>query len=58
MGSISGLKSNLLLVRPVHLQHDGSKQPEHNDLLLIKKLLMNTIAIEHSVQVVSIIVGD
>ena len=58
MGSISGLKSNLLLVRPVHLQHDGSKQPEHNDLLLIKMLLMNTIAIEHNVQVVGIIAGD
>ena len=25
VGSISGLKSNLLLVRPVHLQHPGSK---------------------------------
>ena len=51
MGSISGLKSNLLLVRPVHLQHDASKQPEHNDLLLIKMLLMNTIAICHTERV-------
>ena len=58
MGSISGLKSNLLLVRPVHLQHDGSKEPEHNDLLLRKMLLMNTITIEHNVQVVCIIAGD
>ena len=58
MGSISGLKSNLLLVRPMHLQHDGSKKPEHNDLLLIKMLLMNTIVIEHNVQVVGIIAED
>ena len=58
MGSISRLKSNLLLVRPVHLQHDGSNQPEHNDLLLIKMLFMNTIDIEHNVQVVGIIAGD
>ena len=58
MGSIYGLKSNLLLVRPVHLQHDGSKKPKHNDLLLIKMLLMNKIAIEHSTQVVGIIAGD
>ena len=39
MGSISGLKSNLLLVRPVHLRHDGSKQPEHNDFTLNKNAL-------------------
>ena len=58
MGSISGLKSNLLLVRTVHLQHDGSKQPEHNNLLLIKMLLMNTIAIEHNIQVVGTVAGD
>ena len=58
MGSISGLKSNLLLVQPVHLQHDGSNQPEYNDLLLIKMLFMNTIDTEHNVQVVGIIAGD
>ena len=58
MGSISGLKSNLLLVRPVHLQHDGSRQPENNDLLLIKMLLKNTIATKQNVQVVGIIAGD
>ena len=58
MGSISGLKSNLLLVRSVHLQHDGSNQPEYNDLLLIKMLFMNTIDTKHNVQVVGIIAGD
>ena len=50
MGSISGLKSNLLLVRPVHLQHHGSK-PEGNDFLLRKCFLISTIDKEHNQQV-------
>ena len=50
MGSISGLTSNLLLVRPVHLQHSGSK-PFRNDLLLMKLLLSNIITKEHNKQV-------
>ena len=50
MGSISGLKSNLLLVRPVHLQHTGSKHKK-NDLLLMKLPLINTLAKEHNKQV-------
>ena len=50
MGSLSGLKSNLLLVRSVHLQHTGSK-PQRNDLLLMKPLLINTIAKEYNEQV-------
>ena len=58
MGSICGLKSNLLLVRPVHLQHSGSKPLKKKDLFLMKMLLMNSIAKKHNVQVVGIIVGD
>ena len=50
MGSISGLKSNLLLVRPLHLQHNGSKHKE-NDLLLMKLFLINTIDKEYNKQV-------
>ena len=42
MGSILGLTSILLLVRPVHLQYTGSK-PQENDLLSMKHLLINTI---------------
>ena len=57
MGSISGLKSNLLLVRPVHLQHTGSK-PQENDLLLMKLLLINTIAKEHTNKFHGVIAGD
>ena len=36
MGSILGLTSILLLVRPVHLQCTGSK-PRENDLLSMKQ---------------------
>ena len=36
MGSILGLTSILLLVRPVHLQCTGSK-PQENDLLSMKQ---------------------
>ena len=50
MGSISGLKSNLLLVRLVHLQHNGSKHSE-NELLLMKHLLINKIAKAYNKQV-------
>ena len=50
MGSISGLKSNLLLIRPVYLHHIGSK-PEENDLLLMKLLLIRIIDKEHNKQV-------
>ena len=57
MGSISGLKSNLLLVRPVHLQHNGSNHSK-NDLLLMKLLLINTIAKENNVQVFGSIAED
>ena len=57
MGSISGLKSNLLLVRPVHLQHHGSK-PEGNDFLFRKHFLISTIDKEHNQQVFGIIAGD
>ena len=51
MGSISGLKSNLLLVRPVHLQHPGSKPEKKNDFLLRKRFLISTIDKEHNKQV-------
>ena len=57
MGSISGLKSNLLLVRPVHLQHHGSK-PEGNDFLFKKRFLISTIDNEHNQQVFGIIARD
>ena len=57
MESISGLKSNLLLVRPVHLQHHGSK-PEGDDFLLRKRFLISTIDKEHNQQVFGIIAGD
>ena len=50
MGSIYGLKSNLLLVRPVHLSIIDQTHSE-NDLLLMKLLLMNTITKEHNKQV-------
>ena len=50
MGSISGLKSNLLLVRYVHLQYTGSK-PQEDGLLFMKYLLINTIAKETHTQV-------
>ena len=57
MGSISGLKSNLLLVRPVHLQHHGSKL-EGNDFLFRKRFLISTIDKEHNQQVFGIIAED
>ena len=57
MGSISRLNSYLLLVRPVHLQHPGSK-PERNDFLLRKRFLISTIDKEHNKQVFGIIAGD
>ena len=57
MGSISGLKSNLLLIQPVHLQHTGSK-PQENDLLLMKLLLINTIAKKHTNKFHGVIAGD
>ena len=50
MGSISGLTSILLLVRPVHLQYTGSKS-QRNDLLFMKYLLINTIVKENHKQV-------
>ena len=51
MGSISGLKSNLLLVRSVHLQYTGSKPKRKNGLLFMKYLLINAIAKETHTQV-------
>ena len=51
MGSISGLKSNLLLVRSVHLQYTGSKNQRENDLLFMKYLLINAIVKETHKQV-------
>ena len=39
MGSISGLKSTLLLVRPVHLQNHGSKPERNSDT--IQKTILN-----------------
>ena len=50
MGSISGLTSILLLVRPVHLQYTDQNHKE-NDLLFMKYLLINTIAKENHKQV-------
>ena len=49
MGSISGLRSNLLLVRSVHLQYTGSN-PKRNGLLFMKYILINAIAKETHIQ--------
>ena len=55
MGSISGLKSNLLLVRSVHLQYTGSKSKrKKNGLLYMKYLLINVIAKETHTQVLMV----
>ena len=50
MGSISGLKSNLLLVQSVHLQYTGSK-PKRKWFTLYEIFLINTIAKETQIQV-------
>ena len=60
MGSISGLKSNLLLVRSVYLQYTGSKSKrKKNGLLNMKYLLINAIAKEtHTSSFNGFIAGD
>ena len=53
MESLSGLKSNLLLVRSVHLQYTGSK-PKRKWFTLMKYLLINAIAKETHTQVLMV----
>ena len=57
MGSISRLKSNLLLVRPYTCSILDQNHKE-NDLLLMKLPLINTIAKEHTNKFHGIIAGD
>ena len=58
MGSISGLKNPIYYLFDLCTCSIMDQNHSGNDLLLMKLLLMNTIAKEHNVQVVSIIAGD
>ena len=58
MGSISGLKNSIYYLFDLCTCSIMDQNHSENDLLLMKLLLMNTIAKEHNVQVVGIIAGD
>ena len=58
MGSISGLKNPIYYLFDLCTCSIMDQNHSENDLLLMKLLLMNTIAKEHNVQVVGIIAGD
>ena len=58
MGSISGLKNPIYYLFDLCTCSIMDQNHSGNDLLLMKLFLMNTIAKEHNVQVVSIIAGD
>ena len=58
MGSISGLKNPIYYLFDLCTCSIMDQNHSENDLLLMKLLLMNTIAKEHNEQVLGIIAGD
>ena len=58
MGSISGLKNRIYYLFDLCTCSIMDQNHSENDLLLMKLLLMNTIAKEHNEQVFGIIDGD
>ena len=58
MGSISGLKNPIYYLFDLCTCSIVDQNHSENDLLLMKLLLMNTIAEEHNDQVFGIITGD
>ena len=58
MGSISGLKNLIYYLFDLCTCSIMDQNHSENDLLLMKLLLMNTIAKEHNKQVFGIIAGD
>ena len=58
MGSISGLKNPIYYLFDLCTCNIMDQNHSENDLLLMKLLLINTIANEHNEQVFGIIAGD